>query len=156
MASPAGPSRSEALERMTQALEAAKRARDRGANVYEARGALKAARIAFMKGDYAAAMERANYILGTLDSGTFDAAAAATSLPAATAPGRSDLAAAAGRLAEATDTVKVAKANGFNVQAAKVALKQAKRAFKAKDYAGTIQFADQAIQLSGSTGRTRI
>lgn len=146
---------------MTRALEAAKRARDRGVNVSWARPTLKEARTAFMAGNYALAMERADSILGQLEFGS--GAAPPATIPAearqpsaVSASGLTDLGAAAGRLAEATETVKRAKAHGFNIQAARAALKQAKRAFKARDYAGTVQFADQAIQLSGSTGRTRM
>jgi len=53
---------------MTEALEAAKRARDRGANVQDARRGLKEARAAFEAGNYASAIERADYILRLLGS----------------------------------------------------------------------------------------
>jgi septation ring formation regulator EzrA len=138
---------------MTQALEAAKRARDRGVNVSTARVALKEARSAFERGDYARAMELADYLLAQLGSGTENVPPSMTTPPSP--PGAADLGAAAGRLAEAAETVKQAKTRGFNVQVAKAALKQAKRAFKAKDYGATVQLASQAIELSGSTGRVR-
>src|SRR5213594_146733 len=69
VASMTSSTRNAALERMTKALEAAKQARDRGANVQAARRALKEARSAFEAGDYATAIERADSILGFLDPG---------------------------------------------------------------------------------------
>ncbi len=149
MAVTANPSRTATLDRMTRALEAAKLARDRGVNLQDARQALKQARYAFERGDYAAAMERADYVLGLFGTEPVDA-------PAAVSPpvGKSadD---ASGRLAQATKIVRQAKAHRFNVQVAKAALKQAKKALKAGDLQGAVNFADQAIQLSGSTGRVR-
>lgn len=139
---------------MTQALEAAKRARDRGANVQWARAALKEARAMFMAGDYARASAAADSMIAQLEAGPGTAPDTGSYSPGAM-PGTGDRASAAGRLAEATETVKAAKAHGFNVQVAKTALKQAKRAFRMGDYAGTLQFAEQAIQLSGSTNRAR-
>lgn len=148
----ASPNRTAALDHMTQALEAAKRARDRGANVSEARVVLKEARSAFERGDYAGAMARADYLLARLAPGE----GTPPSFPVApSAPGAAGLGAAAGRLAEATEAVKQAKARGFNVQVAKASLKQAKKAYRAKDYDSTLRLASQAIELSGSTGRVR-
>src|SRR5207247_4705031 len=66
---PTNSTRSAALDRMTQALDAAKRARDRGADVQVARRGLKDARAAFEAGNYAVAMERADYIIRLLDPG---------------------------------------------------------------------------------------
>lgn len=153
LAAPTPPTRSQALDHMTRALEAAKRARDRGANVSSARIALKEARSAFERGDYTRAMERADSLIAQ-----FGSDAAAEPPPLATAPSppsSSGLAAAAGRLAEAKEAVKQAKTRGFNVQVAKAALKQAKRAFKQRDYGAAFQLASEAIELSGSTGRVR-
>jgi phage-related protein len=144
----AGPTRGVALDRMTQALEAAKRARDHGMNVQEARQALKQARSAFERGDYVAAMERADYILGRFAPGS-------VAVPAVSTPSSTSKENATSRLAQAAETVRQAKAHGFNVQVAKAALKQAKRALRAGDLQGAVDFADQAVQLSGSTGRVR-
>ncbi len=139
---------------MTRALEAAKQARDRGANVQEARHVLKDARSAFERGDYARAMERADFLLASFGSDQPPARAfSAGPSPRTALDG--DLGAAAGRLAEAKEAVKQAKAHGFNVQAAKTSLKQAKRAYKSREYGAAIQLASQAIELSGSTGRVR-
>ncbi len=154
LSGPAPPTRTTALDHMTQALEAAKHARDRGANVQEARSVLKEARSAFERGDYARAMERADYLLAQFG---FDAGAAPppVNIPGPPASVSTDIGVAAGRLAEATEAVKQAKVHGFNVQAAKSVLKQAKRAFKRRDFGTTLQLASQAIELSGSTGRVR-
>src|SRR2546429_9093017 len=54
---------------MTLALEAAKRARDRGSNVQIARRALLEARTAFEAGNYGVATERADYVLGLFEYG---------------------------------------------------------------------------------------
>ncbi len=56
-------SRADALERMTQALEEAKRARDLGRNVSEIRRMLKQSRAAFEGGDYDTASRLAEDIL---------------------------------------------------------------------------------------------
>src|SRR3989442_15087644 len=69
VASGTSSTRIAALERMTQALEAAKRARDRGSNVQAARRALKEARFAFEAGGYASCLERADPILGAPETG---------------------------------------------------------------------------------------
>ncbi|HYM40929.1 MAG TPA: hypothetical protein VEY12_12445 [Thermoplasmata archaeon] len=154
LTAPAPPTRTQALDHMTRALEAAKRARDGGANVSNARVALKDARSAFERGDYARALERADFLLAQLGPGDISA----PPVPAVGSPlisAMTDHGTAAVRLAEATEAVRTAKARGFNIQVAKVALKQAKRAFKAKDYAAAVQLASQAIELSGSTGRDR-
>lgn len=153
LATPVPVSRTMALDRMTQALEAAKHARDRGANVQEARSVLKEARSAFERGDYARAMERADFLLAQLGSEAMPLPMISASSPPTHLT--TDLGTAAGRLAEATEAVKQAKAHGFNVQAAKASLKQAKRAFKVRDYGTAVQLASQAIELSGSTGRVR-
>ncbi|HEX9341393.1 MAG TPA: hypothetical protein VF992_09565 [Thermoplasmata archaeon] len=60
-------SRADALERMTRALETAKRARDTGRNVSEIRKALKQARAAFESGDYDTASRLADDILRELE-----------------------------------------------------------------------------------------
>src|SRR5207249_3408226 len=56
-------SRADALERMTRALETAKKARDLGRNVSEIRKVLKQARAAFESGDYDTASRLAEEIL---------------------------------------------------------------------------------------------
>ena len=61
-------SRAEALDRMTRALENAKRARDAGRNVSEIRKALKQARAAFESADYDTAARLAEEILKELES----------------------------------------------------------------------------------------
>lgn len=61
-------SRADALERMTRALETAKRARDQGRNVSEIRKALKQARAAFESGDYETASRLAEEILRELEA----------------------------------------------------------------------------------------
>jgi len=61
-------SRAEALERMTRALETAKRARDSGRNVSEIRKTLKQARAAFEGGDYDTASHLAAEILKDLEA----------------------------------------------------------------------------------------
>src|SRR2546428_13571667 len=61
-------SRADALERMTKALETAKRARDAGKNVSEIRKALKQARASFESGDYDAASRLATEILKELEA----------------------------------------------------------------------------------------
>src|SRR5438128_2516564 len=60
-------SRADALERMTKALETAKRARDTGRNVSEIRKVLKQARAAFEGGDYETATRLATDILRDLE-----------------------------------------------------------------------------------------
>ncbi len=153
MIDPAPLTRELALDHMTKALEAAKRARDRGTNVQAARQLLKDARSAFERGDYSRAMERADFLLAQLGADTTPAPSYTESMqsPMLT-PGLGD---AAGRLAEAKEAVKQAKAHGFNVQAAKAVLKQAKRSYKSRDYGTALRLASQAIELSGSTGRVR-
>ncbi len=54
------PVRLEALDRMTQALKAAKMAKDRGFNVQQVKGILNQARKAFGARDYRAATDLAN------------------------------------------------------------------------------------------------
>ncbi len=149
------PTRTVALDHMTRALEAAKRARDRGLDVHEARRLLKESRSAFERGDYATAMDRADHILRMLEPGSELSTAPAIRSAAPIAPTPTDLGAAAGRLAEATEAMRQAKAHGFDVHAAKAALKLAKRAFKSRDYARTLELAGQAIDLSGVAGRVR-
>ena len=61
-------SRNEALDRMTKALETAKRARDSGRNVSEIRKTLKQARAAFEAGDYDMAARLADEILKELEA----------------------------------------------------------------------------------------
>src|SRR6266571_13634 len=61
-------SRADALERMTKALETAKRARDVGRNVSEIRKVLKQARAAFEGGDYETATRLATDILRDLEA----------------------------------------------------------------------------------------
>lgn len=67
---PAKPkvTRTEALDRMTRALETAKRARDAGRNVSEIRKTLKQARAAFEAGDYDTATRLADEILKDLEA----------------------------------------------------------------------------------------
>ena len=149
MAATPGPTRTAALERMTQALEAAKRARDRGIDVHVARSALREAQSAFMRGDYGTAMERADYIFRLVSSEPVGTPLTGTPPPASSAE------VAAARVAQAAESVRMAKAHGFNVHMAKDALKRAKRAMKSGDYPGALALADQAVQLSGSTGRVR-
>ena len=61
-------SKADALDRMTRALETAKRARDAGRNVGEIRKALKMARSAFESGDYESAVRLADEILRELEA----------------------------------------------------------------------------------------
>src|SRR2546421_10437198 len=61
-------SRADALERMTRALETAKKARDLGRNVSEIRKVLKQARAAFESGDYDTASRLAEEILRELQA----------------------------------------------------------------------------------------
>src|SRR5919204_404859 len=61
-------SRADALERMTKALETAKKARDTGRNVSEIRKTLKQARAAFEGGDYDTASRLAEEILRDLEA----------------------------------------------------------------------------------------
>ena len=61
-------SRTEALDRMTRALENAKKARDAGRNVSEIRKTLKQARAAFEAGDYDTAARLADDILRSLEA----------------------------------------------------------------------------------------
>src|SRR5438552_127216 len=61
-------SRADALERMTKALETAKRVRDTGRNVSEIRKVLKQARAAFEGGDYETATRLASDILRDLEA----------------------------------------------------------------------------------------
>ncbi|MGQ0796901.1 MAG: hypothetical protein ACT4OI_03415, partial [Methanobacteriota archaeon] len=62
--------KAEALDRMTRALETAKRARDMGRNVSEIRKTLKLARGAFESGDYDSAARLADEILRELEAAT--------------------------------------------------------------------------------------
>ena len=64
-------SKQEALERMTRALETAKRARDAGRNVSEIRKTLKLARSAFESADYDNAARLADEILRELEAVLF-------------------------------------------------------------------------------------
>ncbi|HYT00784.1 MAG TPA: hypothetical protein VEO20_08990 [Thermoplasmata archaeon] len=61
-------SRADALEKMTRALETAKKARDSGKNVSDIRKALKQARAAFESGDYDTASRLAGEILRELEA----------------------------------------------------------------------------------------
>ena len=61
-------SRADALERMTKALETAKKARDLGRNVSDIRKTLKQARAAFESGDYDTASRLAEEILRELEA----------------------------------------------------------------------------------------
>jgi len=61
-------SRADALERMTRALETAKKARDLGRNVSDIRKVLKQARAAFESGDYDTASRLAEEILRELEA----------------------------------------------------------------------------------------
>ncbi len=134
------------------ALEAAKRARDRGVDVHWAREELKASRVAFMRGDFPGAMAAADSILARLGEGSGGPPGAAAHPPPAP-PESADRGVAAGRIAQAKEVVRTARTHGFNVRVAKSALQEAKRAFRTGQYTRAVQFADQAIALSGSTGR---
>lgn len=57
------PDRTAALERMTQALEAAKKARDSGVDVHQGREFLKRSRAAFEAGNYPLAKQLADQVL---------------------------------------------------------------------------------------------
>ena len=149
------PTRNAALGRMTEALEAAKRARDRGANVQDARRALKEARAAFEAGNYASAIERADYILRLLGSSPARATPAMRETSAVIRPDITDVESARGWIRQATESVQEAKERGLNVDVAKAALTQAKKAFKAGDYRAAVQFADQAVQLCASATLAR-
>ncbi len=148
-----GPTRTEALDRMSRALEAAKHARDRGADVREARVALREARAAFEAGNYAAAAARADDILRRLEPAAAPAPTTPTmptwserpAVPDAIGPG--DVASARSWLVQAEGSVREAKGRGLNVNVAKAALSQAKRALKHGDYRAAIAFANQAVQL---------
>ncbi len=155
VASSTSSTRIAALERMTRALEAAKRARDRGSNVQAARRALKEARFAFEAGDYASAIERADSILGLLETGAPTASSVARLPVINSASSNLDRETAARRLAGAEERVKEAKARGLNVQIAKAALKEAKKALKAGDFRSAVDYASQAEQLSWSSGPIR-
>jgi len=61
-------SRADALERMTKALETAKKARDMGRNVSDIRKTLKQARAAFESGEYDTASKLAEEILRELEA----------------------------------------------------------------------------------------
>lgn len=61
--SPRGPSRSQVLVRMTEALDATKRAKRSGDDVRRAREVLKQARAAYEAGNYGAAYDLANETL---------------------------------------------------------------------------------------------
>ena len=61
-------SKADALDRMTRALETAKKARDQGRNVSDIRKSLKPARGAFEAGDYENAGRLADEILRELDA----------------------------------------------------------------------------------------
>ncbi len=132
---------------MTQALEAAKRARDRGANVQEARRALKQARAAFEAGNYPAAMERANYILGRFGSPAAGMPAPVSAIPTPGAAEIADAESARGWLTQARTAVREAKERGLNVHVAKAALVQAKKALRARDYRTCIEFSSEAVRL---------
>ena len=151
----AGPGRTETLDRMTQALEAAKRARDRGVNVREARQALKQARAAFEAGNYAAAMERANYILEMFRTPPASALPVAGPTPTQPTVGVADAGSARRWLVQATGSVREAKERGLNVHVAKAALAQAKKALRAGDYRGAIDFSNQALQLCAAATPAR-
>jgi hypothetical protein len=155
VASTTSSTRIAALERMTKALEAAKQARDRGANVQAVRRSLKEARSAFEAGDYSTAIERADSILGLLEPGPPTASPVAGLPSMSGASADLDRETAARRLAGAEERVKEAKARGLNVQIAKAALKQAKKALKAGDLRGAVEYASQAEQLSWSSGPAR-
>ena len=140
---------------MTEALEAAKHARDSGANVQDARRALKEARAAFEAGNYASAIERADYILRLLGSSPARATPAMRETSAVIRPDITDVESARGWIRQATESVQEAKERGLNVDVAKAALTQAKKAFKAGDYRAAVQFADQAVQLCASATLAR-
>src|SRR5207253_10765206 len=90
---------------MTEALEAAKRARDSGANVQDARRALKEARAAFEAGNYASAIERADYILRLLLSCPAHATPAMSETSAVIRPDITDVESARGWIRQVTESV---------------------------------------------------
>ena len=126
-------------------------------NVQQARRLLREARIAFERGDYATATRRAYEVLGLFPAGPAmpTVRTAASSPIAASPPAAADRNRASVRLAAAIQTVERARARGLNVQVAKAALKQARKALRAGDYLGTVEYAGQAEQLCWSTGRAR-
>ncbi len=140
---------------MTLALEAAKRARDRGSNVQIARRALLEARTAFEAGNYGVATERADYVLGLFESGPAHPAMPANATSTGGPPESTDAESARIWIRQATGSIQEAKARGLNVHVAKAALTQAKKALKAADYQAAVRFANQAVQLCASAGLAR-
>jgi len=143
---PLGPSttaaeRADALSRMTAALEAAKKARDSGHNVQQARAMLKAARSAFEAGDYATALRVADQILETCRD---------QSVREAGGPPR---AAVLKRMSDALHATKKRKRRGFNVEQSNELLRQARAAFESGDYRTAMGLADQVLQLSSPDSR---
>jgi len=133
---------------MTLALEAAKRARDRGSNVQIARRALLEARTAFEAGNYGVATERADYVLGLFESGPAHPAMPANATSTGGPPESTDAESARIWIRQATGSIQEAKARGLNVHVAKAAL-------KAADYQAAVRFANQAVQLCASAGLAR-
>ena len=152
---PSSSTRSAALDRMTQALDAAKRARDRGVDVQVARRGLKDARAAFEAGNYAVAIERADYIIRLLDPGGAGTPPPMSGTSAVMLPETSNVESARTWIRQATGSLQEAKARGLNVHVAKAALTQAKKAFKAADYRAAVEFANQVVQLCASATLAR-
>ena len=97
------------------ALEAAKRARDRGSNVQIARRALLEARTAFEAGNYGVATERADYVLGLFESGPAHPAMPANATSTGGPPESTDAESARIWIRQATGSIQEAKARGLNV-----------------------------------------
>jgi len=126
---------------MTEALEAAKRARDSGFDVRELRRLLKESRAAFESGNYQDAARIADRILEI---------SAQMATRRSGGPARDALVA---RMKEARRATRKAKRGRFDVQQPEEALRQARAAYAAGDYKAAMEFADQAVQLTGSSSR---
>jgi len=131
------PDRTVALERMTQALEAAKKARDSGVDVHQGREFLKRSRAAFEAGNYPLAKQLADQVLEIYGK-------TAAVVPAGA--GRSEVLA---RMAEALDAVKRTKRLGVDVRRAREVLKQARSAYKAGNYGTALELANETLTLCG-------
>src|SRR5207247_8878231 len=121
----ANGARSVAVGRRRRALDAAKRARGRGADVQVARRGLKDARAAFEAGNYAVAIERADYIIRLLDPGGAGTPPPMSGTSAVMLPETSNVESARTWIRQATGSLHEAKARGLNVHVAKAALTRA-------------------------------
>ena len=117
------PDRMAALDRMTHALEAAKKARDSRVDIRQGREILKQSRAAFEARNYQLAKQLADQVLEIYGK-------IAAVEPAG--PGRSQVLA---RMAEALDAAKRAKRLGVDVRRAREVLKEARAAYEAGNYA---------------------